>query len=215
MDGRLRAEDRRPAARDPAQRQPLRRPDVRRRHADHEEAARPRLRAAPHALGADLRSHPDRRATARRTRCSRRATSSPTSKPGTRAASAPTVHTPDMLPREYAREAFKRGLKYEQKLGANPFKFGMIGSTDSHTGALDHARRTTSSARWRRWSLPRGPSASTRSSPAASQDPKRNGNTRGRAAPPGSRRSGRRTTRAKRCGTRWRARRSTRPPARG
>jgi Protein of unknown function (DUF3604) len=39
----------------------------------------------------------------------------------------------DMLPREYAREALKRGLKYEQALGANPFKFGMIGSTDTHT----------------------------------------------------------------------------------
>jgi hypothetical protein len=42
--------------------------------------------------------------------------------------------TKEMLPREYAREAYKRGLKYEQELGANPFKFGMIGSTDSHTG---------------------------------------------------------------------------------
>ena len=41
--------------------------------------------------------------------------------------------TRDMLPREYAREAYKRGLAYEAKLGANPFKFGMIGSTDSHT----------------------------------------------------------------------------------
>ncbi len=40
---------------------------------------------------------------------------------------------PDMLPREYAREALKRGLKYEAELGANPFKFGMIGATDSHT----------------------------------------------------------------------------------
>ena len=38
-----------------------------------------------------------------------------------------------MIPREYAREALKRGLKYEQALGANPFKFGMVGSTDSHT----------------------------------------------------------------------------------
>jgi hypothetical protein len=46
----------------------------------------------------------------------------------------PEPHTPDMLPREYAREALKRGLAYEQKLGANPFKFGMIGSTDAHTG---------------------------------------------------------------------------------
>ncbi|WP_172330175.1 DUF3604 domain-containing protein [Mangrovicoccus sp. HB161399] len=42
--------------------------------------------------------------------------------------------TPEMLPREYAREALKRGLAYEAALGANPFKFGMIGSTDSHTG---------------------------------------------------------------------------------
>ncbi len=44
-----------------------------------------------------------------------------------------TVHTPEMLPREYARGALKRGLKYEQELGINPFKFGMVGSTDAHT----------------------------------------------------------------------------------
>ncbi len=40
---------------------------------------------------------------------------------------------PDMIPREYAREALKRGLAYEESLGANPFKFGLVGSTDSHT----------------------------------------------------------------------------------
>jgi hypothetical protein len=45
----------------------------------------------------------------------------------------PEPKTPEMLPREYAREAYKRGLQYEDRLGANPFKFGMIGSTDSHT----------------------------------------------------------------------------------
>jgi hypothetical protein len=45
-----------------------------------------------------------------------------------------TKHTEKMLPNEYAREAFKRGLAYEEKLGVNPFKFGVIGSTDSHTG---------------------------------------------------------------------------------
>ena len=39
-----------------------------------------------------------------------------------------------MLATEYAREALKNGLLLEQKLGVNPFKFGMIGSTDSHTG---------------------------------------------------------------------------------
>ncbi len=42
--------------------------------------------------------------------------------------------TPEMLPREYAREAYKRGLAYEQKLGVSPFKFGLVGSTDAHTG---------------------------------------------------------------------------------
>jgi hypothetical protein len=45
----------------------------------------------------------------------------------------PQPKTEDMLPREYAREAWKRGLSYETKLGTNPFKFGVIGSTDSHT----------------------------------------------------------------------------------
>ena len=38
-----------------------------------------------------------------------------------------------MLQYEYARTALQVGLQQEQKLGANPFKFGMIGSTDSHT----------------------------------------------------------------------------------
>jgi hypothetical protein len=38
-----------------------------------------------------------------------------------------------MLKHEYARSALKLGLKLENNTGANPFKFGMIGSTDSHT----------------------------------------------------------------------------------
>jgi Protein of unknown function (DUF3604) len=37
-----------------------------------------------------------------------------------------------MLPKEYARAALTEGLRQEQKLGVNPFKFGMIGSTDAH-----------------------------------------------------------------------------------
>ena len=44
------------------------------------------------------------------------------------------VKSKDMLQFEYAREALKSGLLLEQKLGVNPYKFGMIGSTDSHTG---------------------------------------------------------------------------------
>ena len=39
-----------------------------------------------------------------------------------------------MLQYEYAREALKNGLKLEAALGTNPYKFGMVGSTDSHTG---------------------------------------------------------------------------------
>ena len=41
--------------------------------------------------------------------------------------------TPEMLQYEYAREALKNGLLLESRLGTNPYKFGMVGSTDSHT----------------------------------------------------------------------------------
>ncbi len=35
---------------------------------------------------------------------------------------------------DYIRPALKRGLSIEQKVGANPYKFGLIGSTDAHSG---------------------------------------------------------------------------------
>jgi hypothetical protein len=41
--------------------------------------------------------------------------------------------TDEMLQYEYGRSALKLGLQLERKLGVNPYKFGMIGSTDSHT----------------------------------------------------------------------------------
>jgi hypothetical protein len=40
----------------------------------------------------------------------------------------------DMLQYEYARSGLKNGLKLEQQLGVNPYKFGMVGSSDAHTG---------------------------------------------------------------------------------
>ncbi|MEZ4334938.1 MAG: DUF3604 domain-containing protein [Myxococcota bacterium] len=48
-------------------------------------------------------------------------------------ATPPLPKTPDMLPSEYVRAALKRGLAEQTRLGVNPFKLGLIGSTDSHT----------------------------------------------------------------------------------
>ena len=47
---------------------------------------------------------------------------------------------PEMLQYEYARSGLKLGLKLEQELGVNPFKFGMIGSTDCAHLACDRRR---------------------------------------------------------------------------
>jgi len=42
--------------------------------------------------------------------------------------------TKQMLEYEYARSALKNGLMLEAKLGINPYKFGLVGSSDAHTG---------------------------------------------------------------------------------
>ncbi|GKS59344.1 hypothetical protein YTPLAS18_28710 [Nitrospira sp.] len=42
--------------------------------------------------------------------------------------------TNDMLEFEYARSAYKNGLKLAQTIGTNPYQFGLIGSSDAHTG---------------------------------------------------------------------------------
>lgn len=44
------------------------------------------------------------------------------------------VKANDMLEFEYARSGLKTGLKLEQALGSNPYKFGLVGSSDAHTG---------------------------------------------------------------------------------
>ncbi|MGI9370924.1 MAG: DUF3604 domain-containing protein, partial [Hyphomicrobiales bacterium] len=44
------------------------------------------------------------------------------------------LKTPDMLQFEYARNALGLGIQLEKTLGTNPYKFGFVGSTDSHTG---------------------------------------------------------------------------------
>jgi hypothetical protein len=40
----------------------------------------------------------------------------------------------DMLQYEYARRALQIGLQIERRVGANPYKFGLVAATDSHTG---------------------------------------------------------------------------------
>ena len=47
-----------------------------------------------------------------------------------------TPKTDDMLQYEYAREALKNGMVLEEKFGTNPYKFGMVGGTDSHTSMV-------------------------------------------------------------------------------
>jgi hypothetical protein len=48
--------------------------------------------------------------------------------------SAQRPKEPWMLKHEYMRSALKLGLGIEQALRANPYKFGVVGSSDSHTG---------------------------------------------------------------------------------
>ncbi len=45
-----------------------------------------------------------------------------------------TPQDPIVTKADYVRSGLKRGLEIESKIGVNPYKFGVIGSTDSHTG---------------------------------------------------------------------------------
>ena len=47
----------------------------------------------------------------------------------------PIIPRPESLIQyEYIRPALQRGLLIADKLGTNPFQFGLIGSSDAHTG---------------------------------------------------------------------------------
>ena len=56
-------------------------------------------------------------------------------------------------PADYVRSALKTGLVIESKLGINPFRFGFIGSTDSHT-ALSSAEEPNFWGKMARDSIP-------------------------------------------------------------
>jgi hypothetical protein len=44
------------------------------------------------------------------------------------------LDTPEEQPFNYVRPTLTRGLRYEQTLGVNPFKLGIVGASDNHTG---------------------------------------------------------------------------------
>ena len=75
------------------------------------------------------RSDPIQR-TSRRIRCLRRTTNSPISNCGIRRS---VRHIPvEPVPGSYVRNAYGRGLAIEQQVGVNPYKFGLVGASDSH-----------------------------------------------------------------------------------
>jgi hypothetical protein len=45
-----------------------------------------------------------------------------------------TVARPSSINGSYVRQAYARGLELERRTGVNPFEFGLIGGSDSHTG---------------------------------------------------------------------------------
>jgi hypothetical protein len=52
----------------------------------------------------------------------------------TAAGMSPAPHQDWMFEGEYVRAALGTGVQLESELGVNPFQFGLIGSTDAHTG---------------------------------------------------------------------------------
>jgi hypothetical protein len=46
------------------------------------------------------------------------------------------------MAQDFVREALKEGLRQEQRLGVNPFKYGFIGSSDTHIGSPGNVMET-------------------------------------------------------------------------
>ncbi|MFK7895988.1 MAG: DUF3604 domain-containing protein [Myxococcota bacterium] len=80
-------------------------------------------------------------------------------------------HKDEWLKAEYVRAALKNGMRFEGELGVNPFKFGLIGSTDAHTGLATAGednywgKATKSEAGVNRWKEPLFPQAVSEMSP--------------------------------------------------
>lgn len=53
----------------------------------------------------------------------------------------------DPIEQDYVRYALKKGLEHEEHLGINPFKYGLIGSTDNHDGNPGSTEETESESK--------------------------------------------------------------------
>ena len=115
---------------------------------------------------------------------------------------------PEMLQYEYARSGLKIGLKLENDLGTNPYKFGMIGSTDSHTGLA-----TAEEDNFFGKHSGTEPSAQRMSHPVGCFG--ENCLLGGRKLRPDMLLCGQKKIHARLCLKRWNAKRFTQPPARG
>ena len=134
LDGGLRAAHRRPRARDSAQRQPVERPHVRRagvrrQRRSTKDYAERRQRWEPVQEIVQMKgaseSHP------------KLSPSDEFLEYGIAGWELGNLTlggklTPEMMPTSYVRAGFMRGLEHEAKLGVNPFKSGIIGSSDAH-----------------------------------------------------------------------------------
>ena len=111
-----------------------------------------------------------------------------------------------MLVHEYARSGLQLGLQIEADLGTNPYKFGMIGSTDSHTSLA-----TADDDNFF------GKHSGSEPGPHRMEHPLREVRAglrswAGKRSPRVTQRCGRRKTRARRCSTPCSVAKPTRPP---
>lgn len=54
---------------------------------------------------------------------------------------ATTVPPPSKADGSYVRQAYQEGLQFEEAFGSNPFKFGLIGSSDGHNSAAGYSEK--------------------------------------------------------------------------
>jgi len=116
----------------------------------------------------------------------------------------------EMLEFEYARSGLKNGLLLEKELGTNPYKFGLIGSSDAHTGmaAMEEDNFFGKTA-------PQEPSAERLTKPSSTTRRPASRSWIGKSVRPATPRSGRRRTPATPFGMPCSAGRPMPRPARG